>query len=194
MVYSKALPASQPWAKYVLFPAVPSFHAIMLPILLWKRIMYIIYLLHRSSFLWPLITFADVAPLSSVKAWVIRFWGEIAPGKSASAERTGQLKKEVKYFRLDAIEQDRGVLQWKLKERVCRMKFCFCSSVFTVSFNYQIQPYLAHLLLCPLDISFLMLLCHFRLMKLQTSQLFSPAPANHSSLLFLEKKHFPFFP
>lgn len=63
-----------PGQKYVLFPAVPSFHAVMLPILLLKRIMYIIYLLHRSSFLWPLITFADVVPLLSVKARVIRFW------------------------------------------------------------------------------------------------------------------------
>lgn len=93
-----------PGQKYVLFPAVPSFHAIMPPILLLKRIMYIIYLLHRSSFLWPLITFADVAPLSSVKARVIRFCGEIASAKSASIERTGQLRKESEYFRQDAIE------------------------------------------------------------------------------------------
>lgn len=93
-----------PGQKYVLLPAVPSFHAIMLPILLLKRIMYIIYLLHRSSFLWPLITFADVAPLSSVKARVIRFCGEIASAKSASIERTGQLRKESEYFRQDSIE------------------------------------------------------------------------------------------
>lgn len=128
--YSQKLCLSHsPGQKYVLFPAVPSFHAIMLPILLLKRIMYIIYLLHRSSFLWPLITFSDVAPLSSAKARVIRFCEEIASGKSGSVKRTDQWKKEGKYVRLDAIEQGGGDLWWKVKERVCRIKFCLHSFI-----------------------------------------------------------------
>lgn len=39
-----------------------------------------------------------------------------------------------------------------------------------------------HLWMCPRGTTLLMLLYHFRLMKLQTSQLFFPIPAIHSSL------------